>query len=225
MNAPQEIKLKKHFSIKELLARGWRITIDNLWLLVGLQVALFALFLLASVLINFAFPADENASVFSQLMNSLLGNIMGVFAGLGFTNYALRLSDYKSINFQDFFAKSHLFLKYFIAELLYVICAAIGFLCLIIPGFIIITRFSLFGYFIVDKELGPIEALERSWKTVRGASWGVFGFLLVSFLVLLVGLLCLGAGLLIAFPTVTIATAFLYRTLLNQTDLTVLADK
>ena len=220
----QEIKLKKHFVIWDLLKRGWQITVDNFWQIVGLEIAFMVLFLIVSALINYAFPNQPNSHWISRLTNHALTDIIGVLAGLGILNFALRLSDYKSISFNEFFAKAPLFIKYFIASFLYAFCVVIGLLCLIIPGLIILTRFSLFGYFIVDQELGPIEALEKSWKTVRGASWHVFGFLLAYLLVLLVGIVFFGVGFLVAFPVASIATALLYRTLVYQTDVTILAE-
>lgn len=89
---------------------------------------------------------------------------------------------------------------------------------LIIPGIIWAIKFQYYGYFIVDKGLGPIKALEASSNLTDGVKWDLFLFGLLLTCIDLLGLLCLGIGLFAAIPTTIIARAFVYRRLESQLD-------
>ncbi|HEY0934834.1 MAG TPA: hypothetical protein VGD91_13955 [Trebonia sp.] len=63
--------------------------------------------------------------------------------------------------------------------------------------------FSLIGMFLLQAALvkavggaGALEAFSRSWRTVRGYAWPVFGTIVVVFLILVVGEAVLSAVLL-----------------------------
>jgi hypothetical protein len=55
----------------------------------------------------------------------------------------------------------------------------IGFILLIVPGVYFALRFQLFGFLIVDKGLGPIEALKESWRLTEGKVGNFFGIALL----------------------------------------------
>ncbi len=61
----------------------------------------------------------------------------------------------------------------------------IGLLLLIVPGLILLTFWSLLVPWIVIGGAGPIDAFGRSWRTVRGFGWNVFGTYVLTFLILL----------------------------------------
>ncbi len=71
--------------------------------------------------------------------------------------------------------------------LLTALAAAVGFLLLLIPGLIVITRLWVATSVLVLEDRRGAAALRRSWELVKGHSWPVFGTILVSSL--LVGLL------------------------------------
>ncbi len=54
----------------------------------------------------------------------------------------------------------------------------VSFLLLVIPFFIVLPRLSLAHYFLVDKNLGVMEAYKASWAATKGYSgkvWGIIG--------------------------------------------------
>lgn len=55
-----------------------------------------------------------------------------------------------------------------------------GFILLVIPGFIFLTRFSVSVVALVVEGKRGRDALSRSWNLVRGHSWPVFGTLIVA---------------------------------------------
>jgi hypothetical protein len=69
--------------------------------------------------------------------------------------------------------------------ILFGIGVGIGFLLLIIPGFFLLTMWSVGAPAIVIEKEGPIGAFGRSWKLVWGDGWRVFAVLVVVFLIVL----------------------------------------
>lgn len=220
-----EIQLPKRFSIRDLLKRAWAITSNNLGKIILYGIVLLLAFLILNAPIFIIFPADPEAEPVRNLVGNFLSEILALAFGLGITNLALRFSNHENVALSDFFSKFNRFGTYILATALYWLAVAVGLILLIVPGIIIAVRFSLYPYFIIDQNLGVIASLEKSWESVKGATWKVFCFSLVSTLIILLGLLLLGVGIFITFPVAIIAQALLYRTLWNQTNVTVLADE
>jgi len=84
---------------------------------------------------------------------------------------------------------------------------------LIIPGIWFALRYQYFGMAIVDKNMGPIEALKYSGQITQGNALKLFGMALASMGVIVLGLLALILGVFVAMPVVYIAMAYIYRTL------------
>lgn len=78
-------------------------------------------------------------------------------------------------------------------------------------------KFSLCFYFVVDKGLGPINALKASSRTTMNAKGALFFFGILCGLINLLGALCFGIGLFATVPTVMVAMALVYRQLSAQT--------
>jgi uncharacterized membrane protein len=87
-----------------------------------------------------------------------------------------------------------------------------------LPGIYFAIRFYFFIYFIVDKKAGIIESLKRSWEITKGQAWNLFLFNLVLFGINLLGVICFLIGLLVTLPITGVATAFVYRKLLSQSQ-------
>jgi len=86
-----------------------------------------------------------------------------------------------------------------LAAILAGIGITIGLALIIVPGLILLTFWSLIVPWIVIGGAGPIEAFSRSWRTVRGYAWNVFGTFVVVFLILIVGEIVISA-ILLALP-------------------------
>jgi hypothetical protein len=68
-----------------------------------------------------------------------------------------------------------------IAELLVSLATGLATLLFIIPGIIVAVRLSLTAPVIVCEGLGPVKAMRRSGRLVKGHGWSVFGaFILLA---------------------------------------------
>jgi hypothetical protein len=74
-----------------------------------------------------------------------------------------------------------------IASILASIGIFIGFVAIIVPGLILLTFWSLIVPEIVIGGAGALESFSRSWRTVRGYAWSVFGTYILVFLILIAG--------------------------------------
>jgi hypothetical protein len=72
------------------------------------------------------------------------------------------------------------------ASILAAIAIAIGFALVIVPGLILLTFWSLIVPCIVIGESPAMASFGRSWRTVRGFAWHVFGTYILVFLILIV---------------------------------------
>ena len=86
-----------------------------------------------------------------------------------------------------------------IASIFASIAIAIGFALIIVPGLILLTFLSLIVPWIVVGGATAFESFGKSWATVRGYAWHVFGTYVVVFLILIVGEFVIGI-ILLALP-------------------------
>jgi hypothetical protein len=86
-----------------------------------------------------------------------------------------------------------------IASIFASIAIAIGFALIIVPGLILLTFLSLIVPWIVVGGATAFESFGKSWATVRGYAWHVFGTYVVVFLILIVGEWLIGV-ILLALP-------------------------
>jgi hypothetical protein len=86
-----------------------------------------------------------------------------------------------------------------IAGILASIAIGIGFVLIIVPGLILLTFLSLIVPEIVIGGARWSESFGRSWRTVRGYAWHVFGTYVVVFIIMIVAEFILGL-ILLALP-------------------------
>jgi hypothetical protein len=79
------------------------------------------------------------------------------------------------------------------------IAIGVGFALLIVPGLILLTFLSLIVPWIVVGGATAYESFGKSWATVRGYAWHVFGTYVLVFLILIVGEFVIGV-ILLALP-------------------------
>ncbi len=105
---------------------------------------------------------------------------------------------------------------YFLTAILVGIMTFVGFLLCILPG-IAVAFFTLFwGYFVIDKKMGPADAIKASFELVKNNVGAVILFLILSWLVMLAGAIVCGIGLIVAMPVVVIATGYMYKRLQGE---------
>lgn len=150
--------------------------------------------------------------IISLLISAVVLAIFFAGLDLGFKKIALDLYDRKDSSVKAMFSCFNLSPKALVAWILYSVMVWIGFLCLILPGFIALLRFAFFPYFIVDKNVGPIAALKMSYEVTKDHVWDIFAFWIALKIIIYIGLLG-WLGIILTWPLSTLAYAFFYRRL------------
>ncbi len=105
-----------------------------------------------------------------------------------------------------------------IASFLQLLLIGIGFILLIIPGIYLTIGYGLTLPLIMDKGLGPWEALETSRKTIHKKWWTVFGVYVVMMLLYMVSAVPLGIGLIWTIPMFMLAVGVVYVRFFGTSD-------
>jgi Predicted integral membrane protein len=205
----------KKFSKGEAINFGWNTVKSNLGFFIGLLI-IVALIYIVPVAIN-ELLIRENIPILPIII-SIASWILQMVVGMGLIKIALRFCDNEKGKFADLFSCFPLFFNYLFGSILFGLIVLVGMILLIIPGIIWAIKFQFFSYFIIDKDLGPIEALKMSSAITKDAKWDLFLFYLLILVINLLGALALLVGLFVTIPTTMIAIAFVYRKLLAQAE-------
>jgi hypothetical protein len=85
-------------------------------------------------------------------------------------------------------------LAYLVASLLSGIGFIFGVLLLIVPGLLLMARWSLIPAMIVGRGLSISQAFEESWRATRSTQWTIVGFFCLLFLAIGIALAMLGGA-------------------------------
>ncbi len=205
------------FSKKEALAFGRSVTKQNFGFLIGLM-------LLASVIQFVPAFLAELARGKSALLSSLLGIIswlVQMVISFGMLNVALKFAGGAKAQLSDLFGVSGLLIPYLFASILYALIILGGTLLLVVPGIIWSIQYQFYGYAVIDKHMGPMEAIKYSSSLTKGSKWNLFLFGLLATGVMLLGVLCFLVGIFAAMPVIMIAHAYIYKKLSESSVSTV----
>jgi uncharacterized membrane protein len=96
------------------------------------------------------------------------------------------------------------------ATLLQGIIIVVGFILIIVPGIIAALMLCFTQLLVVDRKLGPLEALKESYHMTKGHLLQLFLFMLSLILLNIVGAILLLVGLLVTVPITLLAIAHVY---------------
>ncbi|MBU1888281.1 MAG: hypothetical protein KKB46_03710, partial [Candidatus Omnitrophica bacterium] len=165
------------FSKKEALRFGWVTMKNNIGFFIGILM-MAGLFAVASGIITKTVELNKgnNAVIFLLLVIAIAIWALQRVVEMGSMRIALKFNDKEKPIFSDLFSCFHLFFKYIAGTILYLLIMIGGLCLLVVPGIIWMIKFQFFGFLIIDKNLGPIEALKKSYEITRGVKWNLFLF-------------------------------------------------
>jgi uncharacterized membrane protein len=209
----------KNFVIGDLLGYGWRVTTSNLGFFIGLGFIFWPINYLPSVLQVVLDRADIDQPLYAILyfLIMIMSYLVSFALAIGITKISLSFIDGSKPSISKLFDFSDCFWRYLGVQFLYMLIILGGFLLFIIPGIIWSIQFMLAPYYVVDKGLGPIEALKASSRTTKGVKFDLFGLTIIGSLIMLAGILCLVVGVFVTYPLTILAYVLVYRQLLAQT--------
>ncbi|MFH1093863.1 MAG: hypothetical protein V1739_06900 [Candidatus Omnitrophota bacterium] len=199
---------KNVFSNKEIFRFGWEKTKEFLVFFFGVFIIISAVNFFISFFENMLNKTNE-----SLFLLNVLSCFFDLVVGLGLIKTALDICDDKLPTFAALFSNFDIFLNYAVGFILFSLLVTFGILLFVFPGIIWFLKFQFFGHFVMDKRLGPIEALKESSRITGGLKLRLLGFALLLSFINILGALLLGIGLIASIPTTIIAHAALYRKL------------
>lgn len=203
----------KELTLKEVFSEGWRYAKEHLGFLIGYLLIMF----LAQFLIGlFAGVFDEKQKYLVSFVLNVIGTIVGLYLQLGLYNSALMITSWMKPTFEELYSNGRHLVSWFVANILFNLMVLAGLILLIIPGLYLGARYGLFPFFLIDQNLGPIEALKAASKASEGKRGFIFLFFVSAFFLNVLGALLLGVGLLFTIPLTLMAFAVIYRKITGE---------
>ncbi len=105
---------------------------------------------------------------------------------------------------------------YILASIVFAIGAGIGYFLCFIPGLIFVFFAQWYGYFLIGKQMAPVDSIKASFTFVNSNIGTLVGFYIACLVAYFIGALLCGIGLLVAVPVVIIAQGFMWRRLQGE---------
>lgn len=148
-----------------------------------------------------------------QFLMDLIDIVVSATFALGLFKIYLRFRDGEKPIFENLFdgiSRAHVWVG---ASIIMTVAIVMGLVLLLVPGIIMLLRLWFVGFVLVDERTGPIDAIQRSWDITRGHTMDLLVFFIVLVGLNLLGVVCLGVGLLVTVPISGLAMSFVYRVL------------
>lgn len=154
-------------------------------------------------------------STFVSLLFSAASFIVSMIISAGIIRFALDITEGRELNPKVLLSTDRL-VPVIVASLIVGIATFVGLVLCILPGIIVIflTQYTL--YFLIDKDMAPVDAIKASVAFTTQNLGNVLIWYIVGGIVALVGFAICFVGAIVSVPVVIIGTAYTYKTLNNE---------
>jgi uncharacterized membrane protein len=105
---------------------------------------------------------------------------------------------------------------FIVAAILRGLLVFVGLLLCVIPGIIVWFLTIFTPFFVIDRNLAPMDAIANSVALVRRHAGKLVLFCLVAWLVYVAGAIVCLVGLLVSIPVALVATAYMYKRIQDE---------
>lgn len=204
---------KKPFSVTGALNLGWRLVMRDFGTILKLWLAALVL-MMGPQLLTSAMREDLPGLIF---IVSLGVWVLQMVVSVGLVNVGLMIARNKGVRVMDLLeVQAKTVIGYMVAMVLVGLGVFFGLLLLVIPGIWLALYFSMTQYVLIDKDMGPVEAMQKSGELTQGVKWQLLGFSLSAVFINLIGALMLGVGLIITIPWTWMAGLVIYLKLSGE---------
>jgi uncharacterized membrane protein len=196
------------FSTSMALRFGWETFKQRPWFLAGATLLGFVLTVATS-----AIDQRSNTGIGLAVLLFFVSLGLSTLIDMGITAFVLRAhDDVTHVSLMELWHPKP-FWHYLAAALLVGFAVIIGFVLLIIPGIILILMFAFVKFIVIDRNLGPIEAMKESARITHGHRLELLLLYLALLGLNILGFVAFIVGLLLTGPISILALAHAYRTL------------
>jgi hypothetical protein len=129
----------------------------------------------------------------------------------GFDWIYLSAARKKEPQFEEILSGFKKYLVVILSHLLVIGITGFGFILLIIPGIYLLCKLVFVPYLVMDKNVDPIQAVKLSYYLTKGYFWTIFGMGILSFFIIILGIICLVVGVFVSLVWIHSAFAVLYK--------------
>ncbi|HEX5930162.1 MAG TPA: hypothetical protein VFY74_00190 [Methyloceanibacter sp.] len=221
------------FSVRSALRFGWETFKKRPWFFV---LAMLLIVIAQGLVQGIGRASDASLAGAAEelgFLASLVHLALSTLVSMGVTAFALAAHDNPDTVELSALWHPHPFWKYLGLSIIFALVAvaafllglalvavlgletglAIGIPLLLVLGAIFALMFMFSGFLVIDRELGPIEAMKGSYRMTYGYKWSLLGLLLMLLLINVLGLLALIVGLFVSAPVSLLAATHAYRVL------------
>lgn len=218
----------------EVAGRAWDVVKMHFWPLVG---AYFVVYIIQAIVQNIIgrivgmfigavdpmqFQSIRNVDELMGLYQSLLVSTyisiaitlpVQAFFKVGLCKLWLGTSRGSVPNFGDIFSGGSRTLSMLAVLVVKMIAVSVGLMLFIFPGVWIALALSQAEFFVVDRNMGAIEAMKASVSATEGQKGKLFLYGIIAFFIICLGFLACCVGFFVAYPVVGIAGAIIFTRL------------
>lgn len=170
------------------------------------------------------FATEGPLYIISSILEQVASTLVLGPLGAGFYMLAIKFSVGKRIEVGELFKHFGKTIPIFLMFLLMYLTVFVGLVLLVLPGIYLLVAYQFALPLMVEKNMGPWEALNTSRKIITHKWFNMLGFNFVALGVVLLGALALLVGLLWAIPLTSLALATLYRDIVGVEASTMSGD-
>lgn len=154
-------------------------------------------------------------SIIGSLLFTLVQLVVQAAISIILIRAVLMVVDGKQIDNAALFSTDNLG-PYIIGSILVSLGTFVGLILCVIPGVIFMFLSYFWNFFLIDKNMEPVEAIKASIELIRNNVGTVLVWAIVAIVLSVVGIILCCVGYLVAAPVVFIGNAYLYRRLNNE---------
>lgn len=213
--------METKITLGEALKNGWDKAFSRFGLILGTlivaQIVVGVPSVASNIFQSIGTSANNSALAIIFIIISLafivLQYWLQILTGIGLLRIQLNTIDSKPAEFGQLFKAEGVFWIYLGGAILYGLIVLGGLLLLIVPGIYWAIKYQFVLQLIVDKKLGPVDALKASGKITNTHKWWLLGFAIILGLINLATIFTLFLGLVITIPVTVMAHMYVYRKL------------
>lgn len=202
-------------NVKDMISFGWSQFERRPWFFIGALIIFMILSGIVGAIISAIFGDTGSSGAIGQLV----GFMVNALFAMGLMHVYLKAhDDVHSVELKDLWHPTP-YLKFLAADFLQAVIIMIGFVLLVIPGVVAMVVLAFTLYLVLDKNMGPIEAMKESVRITGGERWNLLLLLVSLIFINIIGVLCLVVGLLVTVPVSLFAIVHAYKQLQHKHSL------
>ena len=224
---------RAHLDTGDIIDKGWELTKKHFWKFVLMTLLLWLVNDSANIVSYFSYASDVSAMGGTPALTEwMMVNASTPYTGgrwvmiliLFLVTHYLTLAycrmlnaavDGEPVSIGTELKKSvRSYGLYLVCFIVYMLIVFLGTLCFVLPGIYLAIRFLFVPLIVANHpEVGFSEIFAHSWRITKGRFWKLFWIGIVSVGINLIGLICLGVGLLVSVSFTYLMYAYVYKLL------------